>query len=84
MVPARKKGSLTSPVNAVRQPSAIAQINRNGSSTSGSPSASVFCDQFKNCPAKERFWQRDQFPRRPDHHRTGVPPAAITHLRRWK
>ncbi len=47
IVPARKNGSLMSPVNAVRQPSVIAQSSRSGSSSAGSPSASVCLDQFK-------------------------------------
>ncbi len=47
IVPARRNGSLMSPVNAVRQPSVIAQSNRNGSSSTGKPSASVRFDQFK-------------------------------------
>jgi len=47
IVPARRNGSLMSPVNAVRQPSVMAQSRRSGSSSAGKPSESVRCDQFK-------------------------------------
>ena len=47
IVPARKNGSPISPVNAVRQPSVIAQSRRSGSSSTGKPNARVFFDQFK-------------------------------------
>ena len=41
MVPVRMKGSDTSLVSAVFQPSVKAQSNRNGSSSTGKPRASV-------------------------------------------
>ena len=44
IVPASRNGSPISPVNAVRQPSVKAHNNRNGSSCSGKPRASVWPD----------------------------------------
>jgi len=48
IVPARRKGSPMSPVNAVRQPRVIAHKSLKGSSSLGNPSASVPLDQVKN------------------------------------
>jgi len=46
-VPACKNGPAMSPVNAACQPSVMAHSIRSGSSSTGNPSASVWCDQFK-------------------------------------
>ena len=48
IVPVRMKGSETSLVSAVGQPSAMAQISRSDSSSTGRPRASVIFAQAEN------------------------------------
>ena len=47
IVPVRMNGCETSPVSAVVQPSAMAQVRRNDSSCSGKPRCKVFCAQLR-------------------------------------